>query len=108
MNCVTLVGQRLMARNFDRQVAELHVSVAVLNRFTALGMPVRRQKHVRVVGQTRTTCRRPSVVSGWCSVHKDRQNHRRGDPLTYRSAHRSGNPAEGHILTFSGTPELLA
>jgi hypothetical protein len=29
-----------MVRDFDRQVAELHVRVAVLNRFTALGTPV--------------------------------------------------------------------
>ncbi len=40
MHCVKLLGQRLMARDFDRQVAELHVRVAVLNRFTALGIPV--------------------------------------------------------------------
>ncbi|MBL3560978.1 IS5/IS1182 family transposase, partial [Rhodovulum sulfidophilum] len=33
MNCVKLLGQRLMSRNFDRQVA-------VLNRFTVLGIPV--------------------------------------------------------------------
>jgi hypothetical protein len=35
-----LLGQRLMARNFDRQVAEFQVRVAVLNGFTALGIPV--------------------------------------------------------------------
>lgn len=40
MNCVKLLGQRLMARDFDRQVAELHVRVAVLNGYTALGTPV--------------------------------------------------------------------
>lgn len=40
MHCVKLLGQRLMARDFDRQVAELHVRVAVLNRFTSLGIPV--------------------------------------------------------------------
>jgi hypothetical protein len=40
MYCVKLLGQRLMARDFDRQVAELHVRVAVLNRFTALGIPI--------------------------------------------------------------------
>jgi hypothetical protein len=28
-----------MARDFDRQVAELQVRVAILNRFTQLGMP---------------------------------------------------------------------
>ncbi len=35
-----LLGQQLMARDFDRQVAELHVRVAVLNGYTALGIPV--------------------------------------------------------------------
>ncbi len=34
------VGQRLIARDFDRQVAEFQVRVAVLNGFTALGIPV--------------------------------------------------------------------
>ncbi len=33
-------GQRLAARDFDRQVAEFQVRVAVLNRFTALGIPL--------------------------------------------------------------------
>ena len=37
MNCVKLLGQGLMARDFDRQVAELQVRIAVLNRYTALG-----------------------------------------------------------------------
>ena len=40
------LGQRLMARDFDRQVAEFQVSVAVPNGFTALGIPV-----TKVVGQ---------------------------------------------------------
>jgi hypothetical protein len=35
-----LLGQRLSARDFDRQVAEFQVRVAVLNGFTALGTPV--------------------------------------------------------------------
>ena len=35
-----LMGQRLMARDFDRQVAELQVRIAVLNGYTALGIPV--------------------------------------------------------------------
>jgi len=37
MNCVKLLGQRLMSRNFDRQVAEVQIRVAVRNRFTAPG-----------------------------------------------------------------------
>ncbi len=40
MRCVKLLGQRLMARDFDRQVAELQVRIAVLNGCTALGIPV--------------------------------------------------------------------
>lgn len=40
MHCVKLLGQRQMARDFDRQVAEFQVRVAVLNGFTALGIPV--------------------------------------------------------------------
>jgi hypothetical protein len=39
MHCVKLLGQRLSARDFDRQVAEVQVRVAVLNGFTALGTP---------------------------------------------------------------------
>jgi hypothetical protein len=41
MHCVKLLGQRLMARNFDRQVAELKVRIADLNGYTALGIPVK-------------------------------------------------------------------
>ena len=37
---VKLLGQRLAARDFDRQVAEFQVRVAILNGFTALGIPV--------------------------------------------------------------------
>jgi hypothetical protein len=40
MHCVKLLGQSLMARDFDRQVAELQIRVAVLNGYTALGVPV--------------------------------------------------------------------
>jgi hypothetical protein len=29
-----------MARHFDRQVAEVQVSIAVMNGYTALGIPV--------------------------------------------------------------------
>ena len=40
MNCIKLLGQSLMSRDFDRQVAEIQIRVAVLNRYTALGIPV--------------------------------------------------------------------
>jgi len=39
MRCFKLLGERVMARDFDRQVAELQVRVAILNRFTQLGTP---------------------------------------------------------------------
>ncbi|PTX37410.1 hypothetical protein IQ03_05256 [Gemmobacter caeni] len=40
MHCVKLLGQRLSAKDFERQVVELHVRVAVLYGFTAPGTPV--------------------------------------------------------------------
>jgi hypothetical protein len=40
MHCVKLLGQRLMARDFNREVAELQVRAAVLHGYTALGIPV--------------------------------------------------------------------
>jgi hypothetical protein len=40
MHGVKLLGQRVRARDFDRQVAEFQVRVAVLNGYTALGIPV--------------------------------------------------------------------
>jgi hypothetical protein len=40
MHCVKLLGQSIMARDFDRQVAEIQIRVAVLNKYTALGIPV--------------------------------------------------------------------
>jgi hypothetical protein len=39
MNCLKLMGQRLAARDFDRQVAEVQTRAAILNCFTALGIP---------------------------------------------------------------------
>ena len=40
MHCLKLMGQSLMARDFDRQVAEIQIRIAVLNRYTALGIPI--------------------------------------------------------------------
>ena len=39
MRSFKLLGERVMARDFDRHVAELHVRAAILNRFTRLGTP---------------------------------------------------------------------
>jgi hypothetical protein len=40
MHCVKLLGHRLASRDFDREVAEFQVRVAVLNVFTAFGISV--------------------------------------------------------------------
>jgi len=40
MHCIKLLGQSLMARDFERQVAEIQIRIAILNRYTALGIPV--------------------------------------------------------------------
>ena len=40
MQCLKLPGQRLRARDFEPQVAEFQIRVAVMNGFTALGIPV--------------------------------------------------------------------
>jgi len=39
MHSVKLLGQRLSARDFDRQVPEIHIRAAILNGSTALGIP---------------------------------------------------------------------
>lgn len=39
MHCFKRLGERVVARTFERQVVELHVRVALLNRFTQLGRP---------------------------------------------------------------------
>jgi hypothetical protein len=40
MHCFKRLGERVKARTFERQVTELHVRVALLNRFTQLGRPM--------------------------------------------------------------------
>lgn len=39
MNCIKRLGERVMSRAFERQVNELHIRAAILNRFTELGCP---------------------------------------------------------------------
>ena len=39
MRCFKLLGERVMARHFNSQVAELQIRTALLNRFTQLGTP---------------------------------------------------------------------
>lgn len=40
MHCFKLLGERVRSRDFDRQVAELQIRAAILNRITALGNPI--------------------------------------------------------------------
>ncbi|GAB7553340.1 hypothetical protein NRB_28460 [Novosphingobium sp. 11B] len=37
MRCFKLLGDRIMASEFDRQVPEMQIRAAILNRYTALG-----------------------------------------------------------------------
>ena len=37
MNCFKRLGEKVMARTFERQVAELNIRASILNRFTELG-----------------------------------------------------------------------
>lgn len=39
MHCVKLLGRRLSARDFVCQSAEIQIRAAILNGFTALGIP---------------------------------------------------------------------
>jgi hypothetical protein len=39
MSCFKRLGEKVMARTFERQVSELHVRASILNRFTELGTP---------------------------------------------------------------------
>ena len=39
MNCLKRLGEKVMARTFERQVAELNIRASILNRFTELGTP---------------------------------------------------------------------
>ncbi|PZX10555.1 hypothetical protein LX81_04191 [Palleronia aestuarii] len=38
MNCMKLLSQKLMSCGFDRQTTEPQVRIAILNRFTSLGI----------------------------------------------------------------------
>lgn len=40
MRGLKLLGERVMSRDVDRQVAELQIRAAILNRFTSLGTPL--------------------------------------------------------------------
>lgn len=40
MHCFKLLGQRVVVRTLDRQITELKVRAAILNRFSQIGTPV--------------------------------------------------------------------
>ena len=40
MHCIKLFRQSLIARDFERQVAEIQIRIAILYRYTVLGKPV--------------------------------------------------------------------
>lgn len=48
MHCMKLLGLSLMARDFDRQVGEVQVSISVRNGYTAFGILV-----TQAVGEAR-------------------------------------------------------
>ena len=37
MRCFRAFGERIFARDLDRQTAEVHIRIALINRFSALG-----------------------------------------------------------------------
>jgi len=37
MSCIKRLGNRVMSRTFERQINELHIRAAILNRFSELG-----------------------------------------------------------------------
>jgi hypothetical protein len=51
MHCMKLLGQLLMARDFDRQVAEIQVRIAIMNGYTQLGIPVTKNCGINVSGK---------------------------------------------------------
>ena len=39
MNCFKRLGEKVMARTFERQVVELNIRASILNQFIELGTP---------------------------------------------------------------------
>ena len=37
MRCLKAFGERIAARDPDRQIAEIHIRIALMSRFSALG-----------------------------------------------------------------------
>jgi hypothetical protein len=83
MHCVKLLGHRLSARDFDCQVAEFQVRVAVLNGFTALGTPITDGRGIGLSGE------------------------RGGPPLT-RFVQQSRSPRKTQFTNFCATDQPFA
>jgi hypothetical protein len=50
IHCVKLLVQHLLSRDFDRQVEEILIRAAILNGFTALGIPSNRGHGLNLFG----------------------------------------------------------
>ncbi|MEL6266985.1 MAG: transposase [Pseudomonadota bacterium] len=61
-HCAKLLGQRPMARDVDHQVAGLQLRIAVLNGYTALGIPV-----TEAVGQVSPGKGQPRPSADFCN-----------------------------------------
>lgn len=103
MHCVKLLGQRLIARDFDRHVAELQDRIAVLNGCTALGKPV-----TEAVGCILPRKGEPRPSPDLCNrAHVDRQTHSKcGSNIAIRPVANISiqgcDNALGDVLTFHG------
>ncbi len=75
MRCLKLLGERVMSRDFDRQVAELQIRAAILNRFTALGTPL--------------TQRMEQVCPGKGKVRPSRDLRNKAGGSSFRNASKS-------------------
>jgi hypothetical protein len=64
-----LLRQRLIVRDFDRQVVEVQLHVAVLNGFTAPGIPA-----TYAVGQVSPGKRKPGTSADLCNRAAAHQN----------------------------------
>jgi hypothetical protein len=64
-HCLKRLGERVTACTFERQVVELHVRVAVLNRFSQLGRP--QTVSVAAVAGFRQGLRSWRPIAGLCS-----------------------------------------
>ena len=93
MHCMKLLGQRLMARDFDRQVAEVQIRIAVMNGYTALGIPV-----TETVGRIRPGKGEPRTSEALC-------NRAAGGCMAGRMPYRL---TSGNFLELLGSVSALA